>query len=62
MEKLAINGGFPVRGGKIYYGRQWIDEDDILAVINILKLNSGRLLINFITLICSKRMIMISGC
>ena len=32
MEKLAIQGGFPVRGGKIYYGRQWIDEDDIRAV------------------------------
>jgi len=32
MEKLAINGGYPVRSRKIYYGRQWIDEDDIAAV------------------------------
>ena len=32
MEKLAINGGYPVRAGKIYYGRQWIDESDINAV------------------------------
>ncbi len=32
MEKLAINGGYPVRSGKIYYGRQWIDEEDIAAV------------------------------
>ncbi|MBE5907629.1 MAG: UDP-4-amino-4,6-dideoxy-N-acetyl-beta-L-altrosamine transaminase [Lachnospiraceae bacterium] len=36
MEKLAIKGGFPVRGGKIYYGRQWIDEDDIHAVDDVL--------------------------
>lgn len=32
MEELAINGGNPVRAGKIYYGRQYIDEDDIAAV------------------------------
>ncbi len=37
MEKLAINGGFPVRSGKIYYGRQWIDEDDIEAVADVLR-------------------------
>lgn len=36
MEKLAINGGYPVRSGKIYYGRQWIDEDDIQAVCDVL--------------------------
>lgn len=32
MEKLAINGGYPVRAGKIYYGRQWVEQDDIQAV------------------------------
>ncbi len=37
MEKLAIKGGYPVRGGKIYYGRQWIDEDDIRAVDAVLR-------------------------
>lgn len=37
MEKLAIKGGFPVRGGKIYYGRQWIDEEDIQAVNDVLR-------------------------
>ena len=37
MEKLAINGGYPVRAGKIYYGRQWINEDDIQAVTNVLR-------------------------
>lgn len=36
MEKLAIKGGYPVRGGKIYYGRQWIEEDDIRAVSAVL--------------------------
>lgn len=37
MEKLALKGGYPVRGGKIYYGRQWIDEDDIKAVTEVLR-------------------------
>lgn len=37
MEKLAINGGYPVRGGKIYYGRQWVEEDDIQAVEAVLR-------------------------
>lgn len=37
MEQLAINGGVPVRGEKIYYGRQWIDETDVEAVCVTLK-------------------------
>lgn len=37
MEKLAICGGYPVRSGKIYYGRQWIDDDDVRAVESVLK-------------------------
>lgn len=36
-EKLAINGGTPVRKELLPYGHQWIDNDDIKAVINILK-------------------------
>lgn len=36
MEKLAIRGGYPIREGRIYYGRQWIDNDDIEAVISVL--------------------------
>lgn len=34
MEKLAIFGGTPVRkeNEHIYYGRQWIEEDDVAAV------------------------------
>lgn len=36
MEKLAIKGGYPVRSGKIYYGRQWIDEADVKAVSEVL--------------------------
>lgn len=37
MERLAINGGYPIRGSKIYYGRQWIDEEDIQAVADVLR-------------------------
>ena len=37
MEKLAINGGKPVRENKIYYGHQWINDDDIQSVVNVLK-------------------------
>lgn len=37
MEKLAIKGGYSVRQSKIYYGRQWIDEDDIQAVADTLR-------------------------
>lgn len=36
MEKLAIKGGYPVRGGKIYYGRQWVDEEDVKEVSKVL--------------------------
>ena len=32
MEKLAILGGNPVRKEKLYYGCQWINEDDVRAV------------------------------
>lgn len=37
MEKLAIHGGKPIREHKISYGRQCIEEDDIQAVIDVLK-------------------------
>ncbi len=36
MEKLAIHGGSPVRSERIYYGRQYIDEDDCTAVRSVL--------------------------
>ena len=37
-EKLAINGGVPVRDKdhKIFYGKQWIDEADVKAVTDVL--------------------------
>ena len=35
--ELAINGGTPVRDTKIHYGRQFIDEEDIKAVSDVLK-------------------------
>ena len=34
---LAIKGGKPVRENKIFYGRQWIGEDDIKAVSDVLR-------------------------
>ena len=37
MEKLAINGGEPVRKNKIFYGKQWVSEEDIEAVAEVLR-------------------------
>lgn len=37
MEELAINGGPPVFNKAIGYGHQYIDDDDIQAVVNVLK-------------------------
>ncbi len=37
MEKLAIDGGVPVRETKLSYGRQYIDDADIQAVADVLK-------------------------
>lgn len=36
MEQLAIFGGKPVRDKKIFYGRQFIDQDDVNAVVETL--------------------------
>ncbi|SCY10965.1 UDP-4-amino-4,6-dideoxy-N-acetyl-beta-L-altrosamine transaminase [Lachnospiraceae bacterium XBB2008] len=36
-DKPAILGGTPVRENKIYYGHQWIDDDDVAAVAEVLK-------------------------
>mgnify|MGYP001010447089 FL=1 len=36
LEKPAILGGKPVRQEKIYYGRQWVEEDDVEAVTQAL--------------------------
>lgn len=37
QEYLAINGGTPVRERPLYYGHQWINEDDINAVTRVLR-------------------------
>lgn len=37
MEQLAIFGGEPVRTSPLSYGRQYIDEEDIQAVVDTLK-------------------------
>ena len=37
MEKLAIQGGAPVREQKLFYGHLYIDDKDIEAVVEVLK-------------------------
>lgn len=37
MEKPAIEGGTPVRGTKLFYGHQYIDDADIKAVTDVLR-------------------------
>ena len=37
MEKPAYAGGTPVRDTKIYYGHQYVDEDDVQAVVEVLR-------------------------
>lgn len=37
MEKLAIDGGAPVRETKLFYGHQYIDEADVEAVAQVLR-------------------------
>ncbi len=37
MDQLALHGGTPVRSEILPYGRQWIDEEDIQAVIEVLR-------------------------
>jgi dTDP-4-amino-4,6-dideoxygalactose transaminase len=35
--RLVINGGKPVRDSYLPYGLQWIDDEDIEAVVKVLK-------------------------
>lgn len=37
--KLALHGGKPVRENFLQYGRQWLDEEDIQAVADVLRGN-----------------------
>lgn len=37
MELLAIKGGKPVRSNVLPYGHQWIDDEDIASVVEVLK-------------------------
>jgi perosamine synthetase len=37
VEKLAIEGGVPVRQTMLPYGHQWLDEEDIAAVVEVLR-------------------------
>ena len=38
-ETLAIDGGSPVRDALLPYGRQSVDEEDIRAVVDVLRSN-----------------------
>lgn len=35
--RLAIDGGIPVRKTRLPYGQQWLDDDDIAAVVEVLR-------------------------
>jgi perosamine synthetase len=35
--KLALKGGTPVREEKLPYGHHWLDEDDVAAVVDVLR-------------------------
>ncbi len=37
MSRLAIDGGSPVRHSLLPYGRQWLDDDDVQAVVAALR-------------------------
>jgi UDP-4-amino-4,6-dideoxy-N-acetyl-beta-L-altrosamine transaminase len=37
MSPLAIDGGKPVRGKLLPYGHQWVDEDDVQSVVQVLR-------------------------
>jgi len=37
VETLAIHGGTPVRESVLPYGRQWVDEEDIEAVVRVMQ-------------------------
>ncbi|HEC34796.1 MAG TPA: UDP-4-amino-4,6-dideoxy-N-acetyl-beta-L-altrosamine transaminase [Chloroflexi bacterium] len=36
-DRLAIDGGTPVREKRLPYGHQWLDDDDIAAVVEVLR-------------------------
>ena len=35
--RLAIDGGTPIRRTRLPYGQQWLDDDDITAVVEVLR-------------------------
>ncbi|MGE5263708.1 MAG: UDP-4-amino-4,6-dideoxy-N-acetyl-beta-L-altrosamine transaminase [Acidobacteriota bacterium] len=37
MSPLAMDGGKPVRSQMLPYGHQWVDEDDVQAVVQVLR-------------------------
>jgi len=37
LKRLAINDGKPIRSELLPYGHQWLDDEDISSVIEVLK-------------------------
>ena len=37
VPKLAIHGGVPVRQAMLPYAQQWLGEDDVAAVLEVLR-------------------------
>lgn len=57
MDKLAIEGGIPVREKYLPYGRQNIEDKDIEAVVEVLKsdfLTTGPMVAEFEKMLCEK--------
>ena len=55
LNELALYGGTPIRNKKIYYGKQSINEEDILAVENVLRsdwLTQGPKVLELENLLC----------
>ncbi|MGJ9458022.1 UDP-4-amino-4,6-dideoxy-N-acetyl-beta-L-altrosamine transaminase [Oceanobacillus sp. CF4.6] len=49
-EELALHGGNPIRDSYLPYGKQWIDDEDVKAVIDVLKsdfITTGPTIFNF---------------
>ena len=37
LKRLSINGGVPVRRDYLPYGKQWVDDEDVAAVLSVLR-------------------------
>jgi perosamine synthetase len=57
MDKLALHGGKPVRKTMLHYGQQWLDEEDMKAVMKVMQgdfLTQGPSITEFETLVAKQ--------